>query len=492
MANMVKHIIVTDKKLDFLPPDLDVVVMNATDFVANHGEIDLRKSPNIKIINLCSSFDYLSLSYYCSLLAEARGMRCMPSVANILTLNWKRHYHAHLPELNALLEKNYKHPPDEPIVRSYTICFGRSSEEMLEDVGRRAFDLFRFPLMTVEIRLDPKGKWFVSSVEPLSITDLPQQMHSFFLSSLKKFTGTAWRNKEGKKEKYWIAVLYDPKEKDPPSNKAALQKFIKAGKDNNVAVELITKNDFASVLEYDALFIRETTAIDNHTYRFVRKAESEDLPCIDDSQSIIRCCNKVFQYEMLESRKVPLPKTLIIDRRNLKDIESKMFYPAVVKIPDGAFSRGVVKVANSQEFHATAAELLKKSEIILAQEFVESEFDWRIGVLDNEPLFACKYYMAEGHWQIYNHKAKTLKKQSGEHETVPVGKVPKAVLDIALKAARYIGDGLYGVDLKQSGDKIVVMEVNDNPNVDVGVEDQILGDEIYRRIIKSLIRRIEE
>ena len=39
------------------------------------------------------------------------------------------------------------------------------------------------------------------------------------------------------------------------------------------------------------------------------------------------------------------------------------------------------------------------------------------------------------------------------------------------KAARCIGDGLYGVDLKETKDGVFVIEVNDNPNLDHGWED---------------------
>ncbi len=488
---MIKHIVVSDKPLDFLPPDADMLVISATDFISNKTNIDLRKTPGVKVVNLCSNFDYLSKGYYCSLLAEARGMRCVPSVRNVVTLNWKRHYQSHLSDLNVLLDRYYNEPSDEPTSRTYTIFFGRCLEPSLDMLASRLFDLFRFPLMSVEVKLDSKGKWVVGAVEPLSIGDLPKQKHEFFAKALDKFTGSAWRTKEGKKEKHWIAILHDPEEKDCPSNKAALQKFIKVGRELNVAVELITKADFSSLVEFDALLIRETTAINHHTYRFALKAEEEGLPSIDDTRSIIRCCNKVFQYEVLEAKHVPLPKTFIIDRKSEKQFEAEIEYPAVVKIPDGAFSRGVIKVNDAESFRDAVMELLKKSEIVLVQEFVPSEFDWRIGILDNQPLFACKYFMAEGHWQVYNHSAKTLKRKEGRHLTLPVSDVPENVMQVALKAAKLMGDGLYGVDLKQSGDRVVIMEVNDNPNLDAGIEDQVIGDELYKKVLESLIRRIE-
>ena len=61
------------------------------------------------------------------------------------------------------------------------------------------------------------------------------------------------------------------------------------------------------------------------------------------------------------------------------------------------------KVASDEELRAALDEMFRHSSVLLAQEFIPTEFDWRIGLLDGEPLFACKYYMAKGHWQIYNH-----------------------------------------------------------------------------------------
>ena len=48
----------------------------------------------------------------------------------------------------------------------------------------------------------------------------------------------------------------------------------------------------------------------------------------------------------------------------------------------------------SEELRAALDEMFRHSSVLLAQEFIPTEFDWRIGLLDGEPLFACKYYMA--------------------------------------------------------------------------------------------------
>ena len=127
---------------------------------------------------------------------------------------------------------------------------------------------------------------------------------------------------------------------------------------------------------------------------------------------------------------------------------------------------------------------------MLAQEFTPTEFDWRIGILNRQPIYACKYFMSAKHWQIVNHNAKG-KPREGGFETLAVEDTPQQVIKTALKAANLIGDGLYGVDLKQIGKDVVVIEVNDNPNIDAGVEDKVLGAALYETLMQEFLRRME-
>ena len=57
--------------------------------------------------------------------------------------------------------------------------------------------------------------------------------------------------------------------------------------------------------------------------------------------------------------------------------------------------------------------------------------------------------------------------------------MPKQVVKTALRASQLIGDGLYGVDLKEFGRKVYLVEINDNPSIDVGYEDRAAGDDLY-------------
>src|SRR3546814_1913711 len=134
--------------------------------------------------------------------------------------------------------------------------------------------------------------------------------------------------------------------------------------------------------------------------------------------------------------------------------------------------------------------LLEDSDVILAQEYMYTDYDWRVGVLGGEPLFVCQYLMAPKHWQIVRHMADG-KYVEGRFKTFAVEDAPPQVVDVAVKAARLIGDGLYGVDLKQNDKGVFVIEINDNPNLDAGVEDCVLKDELWRRLVGWFLERLE-
>ena len=118
-----------------------------------------------------------------------------------------------------------------------------------------------------------------------------------------------------------------------------------------------------------------------------------------------------------------------------------------------------------------------------------TDYDWRVGVLDGEPLFVTQYKMARNHWQIVHHKegGRTVE---GGFLTVPIAEAPAAIVQVGVKAARLIGRSLYGVDIKQNDRGVFVIEVNDNPNLNVEVEAKAEGDEVWRRLAQWFLKRL--
>ena len=189
---------------------------------------------------------------------------------------------------------------------------------------------------------------------------------------------------------------------------------------------------------------------------------------------------------------VRTPKSVIIGKDNEFNPSREGFsFPVILKKPDSAFSIGVHKASDEESFHEISGRLFESSELIMLQEYIKSDFDWRVGVLGNEVIFACKYYMAENHWQIYNWEDAGKDSFSGGFETLDPTKIPEIVTRTALKATSFIGDGLYGVDLKEKDGLVYVIEVNDNPSIEYGIEDKFAGTGLYHRIIMNMFERIE-
>lgn len=451
------------------------------------------KLRNVRIINLCRSYRYQSSGYYASLLAAARGHKPIPSVNIIQDMKSPTIIRFVSEDLDDIIQKNLVSIHSDKFTLS--IYFGQNVAKRYDRLCQQLYQLFPAPLLRAQFTFS-SGKWHLQSIGPIEANDIPEEHKTFAMTAAKTYfagripTGSTKRNEP----RYDLAILYDPSAKQKPSNEKALKKFIKAAESLGMDAELITKEDYSSVAEFDALFIRETTAVNHHTFRFARRAVAEGLVVIDDPESILKCTNKVYLAELAEHHHIPVPKTMIVHRDNMEVVVKTLGFPCILKQPDSSFSQGVIKVDNEKEFFAEVERLLEKSELILAQEFVPTPFDWRIGIIDQKPLFACKYYMAKAHWQIvkrFAHGAQDAFVRYGKIETLPIELAPKIIVKTALKAANLIGNGLYGVDLKEVNRQCYLIEVNENPNIDVGVEDGMLKDELYLRIMDVFLKRIE-
>jgi glutathione synthase/RimK-type ligase-like ATP-grasp enzyme len=482
---MADHIIVVEHASDWksgFPPGR---VVTARDYLGNDEFLKLRKA---KVTNLCRSYGYLSVGYYVSLLAEARRHRAVPSIRTLSELSRKSIYSLDVAELDALVHRSLRHSTQNTF--DVLLYFGQCEHVELDELARQIYEMFPCPLLRVHFKQQGE-KWRITRIRPFWIHALTDLQHAPFVAAVEHHLSKRWRTRRARPEsRYDLAILVNPSERLPPSDARALRNFVRVGKSLGLDVELIEKKDYPRLAEYDALFIRETTAVDHYTYRFARKAESEGMVVMDDPDSILKCTNKVYLAELLATSQVPMPKSVILQERDgAGAVERSISYPVVVKIPDGSFSRGVFKVDDRAAFESVAAQLFKESDLILAQEFLYTEFDWRIGVLNGSPIYACQYFMSKKHWQIVEYKGGRV--SEGAWRAVAVEDVPAPVLRAAVRAADLIGTGLYGVDVKETGKRVCVIEVNDNPNLEAGVEDGILRDELYRTILEEFIRRLE-
>lgn len=442
-----------------------------------------------KVYNLCDCAQYQGQGFYVSMIAEARGHQPVPNLRTIEDLGSTPVLDLLAQEMEPLVQQLGAGPDNDRFLE-VDAYFGTDPTGRHEPLARRLYALLRAPLLRAVFRFeDGNGK--LESVQALQLSTIPVDRRVFVARAATQVVGGPRRvhrvEAEGRPA---VAILHSGDSEDAPSNPEALHRLVRAATALGMRAAIVGKESLDRLHEYHALFIRDTTKLNHHTYDFSRKAAALGLVVIDDPESILGCNNKVYLHELLSRHKLPMPRSLLVHRQNVSQIVPAVGLPCILKQPDSAFSLGVLKVETEAELLRTVERLLEESELVIAQEFLPTEFDWRIGVLDRRPLYACRYFMAPEHWQV-------IKRESGERTegataAVPLGDVPEPVLRAAVDAANLIGAGLYGVDVKQIGKTCRIIEVNDNPNIDAGNEDAFLGDVLYQEIMSVIRRRIAE
>ncbi len=457
-------------------------VVAAREYLSTPRFSEMRRA---KVFNLCRSYSYQTLGYYVSLLAVARGHMALPSVRVMSELRHAAILRVASDDLDELLQRSLA--PLKSKRFDLSIYFGRNTARQYDRLAQALFEHFPVPLLRAEFVHE--GRWRLLALKLIAGNDIPENHQAFVVEQAQRFFGRR-RISRRQPARYKLAILVDPEAIDAPSDERALRRFIRAARKCDLAATLIRRADLSRIAEFDALFIRETTRVDHYTYEAACRAEAQGLIVIDDPESIVRCSNKVYQAELFERYQIPCPKTVVVHKDNMQEIGDLLGYPCVLKRPDSSFSAGVYRAQNEQELVAHLTDMFTDSDLAIAQEFAKSDFDWRVGVLDGQPLYVCKYHMARGHWQIQ--KATGEKNRIyGKVETFAVDEAPKEVVDTAVRAAKLIGSGLYGVDLKEVDGRIMVIEINDNPNIDAGCEDKFLKEELYMTIMRSIRQRLD-
>src|SRR5687768_9582720 len=347
-----------------------------------------QQTKGLKIINLCKSYQYQSLGYYVSLLAEARQHKVLPGISTIQDLRFPSILREDSQDFDDLIQNTFKNEKRDKV--EFDIYFGISQHEYLNKLAKQLFQYIQAPSLSATF--SKKTKWVLQSIKPLSLGEVPPEDRELLKTAVESYLQRK-RDVKPDKKKYDLAILVNPEDQNPPSDEKAIQKFIKAGDQAGFNVELINKNDFGELIQYDALFIRETTYVNHHTFRFAKKAQSLGLAVIDDPDSILKCTNKVYLSELLNANKILTPTSYVISKENHKNAADRLKYPFILKQPDGAFSKGVFKVNDVDEYKQVCANMFQKSELVIAQEFLPTPFDWRVGIIDSQVLYVCKYFM---------------------------------------------------------------------------------------------------
>lgn len=459
-------------------------VIPAADYLAGYCPDAGRAT---RVFNLCRSAAYQGPGYYVSLLAEARGHHPWPTAATIADLQSPYWLSLFARRVLPLLGQHLAAPATPDC--QFEAWFGHDPGGGQNLLAGQLFALLRAPLLVAQFHREA-GVWHLDSLRLPGLDELSGEQRRLAAAAAADHLcarPAGERSSRGGK----LAILHDPDGIDQPSDALALGAFAAAAVDLGLQPEFITAQDRARLPGFDALFIRDTTFAHHYTYDFARSAQDDGLVVIDDPESILRCNNKVFIAELLARHCLPMPRTLLVQAGNSERIVPELGLPCILKQPDGSFSVGVSKVDSAAALPVVLGELFEKSALVIAQEWLPTEFDWRVGILDRRILFVCKYHMAPGHWQIIDHHGENGRRE-GVTEALAVAEAPPEVLRLGLQAANLIGDGFYGVDIKQVGQRFCIIEINDNPNVGAGQEDGVLQDALYREVMAVFRRRLDQ
>ncbi len=473
--------VLLDDQYDLKPRPRDVPIISLGRFLRGP---DSYAFAGTTVIIVSGDYSYLGKAYHCSLLVEARGGKPVPTVDALYQLARRRSDGRSRLRPDLHLGKGDQYLADLGGSRRRCLVFlGEARDKWALQLAGHVFRSFPCPVLEVGIR--HYGRSRIISVRPVGVTDLGTRERRFLVQAIEKY---ARRNAHCASPKglgdFRLGVLLDPSDKLPPICPDGLKILARAGRSLGVSVEKLQERDLPRLYECDGLFIRTTDA-----YHFAVNAARLGIPVLDDPVSILRCNNKVFVTDLLRSNRLPIPRTVFVDDvRQVRNLERKLLYPVVVKLPHLSGGMGVFRAGDREQLESLIREQRNRSGVFLVQEYIPTQFDWRVGVLGGEVLFVCQYYMAAGGWKILEKRNKH-EFVSGCVKTLGHEEWPSNVVSLALAASRLIGNGLYGVDLKEHAGQVLLTDINDCPDLNHGDEDFVLRDDLWRRIIKWFLEQ---
>lgn len=267
----------------------------------------------------------------------------------------------------------------------------------------------------------------------------------------------------------------------------ALTNFRLAAFEQGHDLDFLFKSELKYIRNYHGVLIRALTDPLNTTYVVARHAELLGKRVLDQSSAILICCDKVNMYRRLEARGVPIPDTRYLTEDDLTALTAVQLFeelgtPLVLKAPNSSFSAYVDRVTTPEEFVKVGRRFLRRADRLVVQQYLPSDFDWRVITLAGKVLAVVKYGFAPAQWKLMD---RTAEGEWANVQGVDVAAANPRLISTALAAANAIGNSLFGVDLKEIDGEYYVIEVNDNPTIAAGDEDQA-NPSIYAEIISYL------
>lgn len=215
--------------------------------------------------------------------------------------------------------------------------------------------------------------------------------------------------------------------------------------------------------KYDAVIPRIGASVTFYGTSVVRQFEMMGTFSVNESVAIGRSRDKLRSMQLLSRKGVGLPRTGFARQPDeIKDlIKNVGGAPVVIKLLEGTQGIGVVLGETEKAAESIIEAFMGLDANILVQEFIKEAggADIRCLVVGGKVVAAMKRQAQEGEFRSNLHRG-------GSAQLV---KLTKAERETAVKAAKTMGLNMCGVDILQSANGPVVMEVNSSPGLE-GIE----------------------
>lgn len=244
-------------------------------------------------------------------------------------------------------------------------------------------------------------------------------------------------------------------------------------------------NADSSDLNLAAILVRDvgiSFSLEQISFKFdlLRQFEHTNIPVLNLSTAIQNAANKFFSFYLFKQAHLPIPRTVVTSELEVAMNTLADFETAITKPIFGSQGKGIYKLETSQpDLKQKLATLLKDRGVLYLQEFVPNPGrDIRVFVVGEEALGAI-YRVSQGDSFISN-----LSQGGTPHKC----ELTEEIEQLAIRATKAVGADFAGVDLIESKDGLVLLEVNATPS-GKGIK-LACGIDVTERIIDLLFERI--
>ncbi|HPK09018.1 MAG: RimK family alpha-L-glutamate ligase [Saprospiraceae bacterium] len=225
-----------------------------------------------------------------------------------------------------------------------------------------------------------------------------------------------------------------------------------------------------------AIIPRIGSTVTKYGAAVIRQFEAMNVFTTLDADALLKSRDKISCMQILSANGIRVPVSALshnIENYNFL-LDQVSLPPYIIKLIEGTHGMGVILSESKSNAESILEAFYSSRSKVLVQKFISEAkgSDIRIFIVDGEIVGTMKRQAAKGEFRSNLHRGGTAEKINISHEEK----------ETALKAAEIMGLKVAGVDMLQTKDGPLVLEVNASPGLE-GIES-VTGNDIAGKIIK--------